>query len=695
MVRVARRLGRQWRRLALLAAAAAVVSSCGGGTAAPPSAVPDGAPARVVLVGLDGLDWGLLQPCIDDGGCPTFARLQGAGAWADLRSHPPVLSPLIWTSIATGRTPEVHGVLDFVVRDPVSGRDVPISNRFRQVPAFWNLLSDAGRRVDVVNWWASHPAEAINGVMVSERPFYQLFGVAPQPPQASDVSPGAWLDEVERLRVPVATVGWEDIGPLVDLDRAAYQRRVAAAEGLANPFAEPLEHLRAIVAATRGVFAVGRALAAGEDFDLLALYVEGTDTVGHRFAHYLPPRLPWVDPAEQAAFVHTMRRYYQLVDAELGRLMAAAPAGTTWIVAADHGFQTGPARPSVPPDDFTSGAAQWHRMTGVLLAAGPEVRPGRLERADIYDLCRTLLWLADVPISDELEGRELTELMQPEWVAAHPPRRVASYADRPRPWLDGEAAAGGLDASRLAELQALGYVEPTTATPAPEAGPGEKATAELNLAKLAAKRGDPEAAAQHYRRAVELDDGFFYAMLELYGLSRVAGDHQQAVYWLARALQTQDPALPDRVPVAFVREAVAAGRLDGALRVLDAMPPAWRQRPAYQAARGVAALARGRPTAAEEAFRWALALDPADMDALDGLLELAAGGADVDWKAAVERAYAAVATDLDGLRQLARVCSRHGQHAAAVRCLERLLASDPSDDDARAALAAAREAMSE
>jgi len=684
------------RRPWVAAALAAVVVSCGhpgGGSEADrrlrPVAVPDAPspPAKVVLVGLDGLDWGLLDPCIADGGCPTFARLKADGAWAHLRSHPPVLSPLIWTSIATGRTPEVHGVLDFVVRDPDTGRDVPISNRFRQVPAFWNVLTQEGRRVHVVNWWATHPAEEIGGVMVTERPFYQLFGVAAREPEPTDVSPPGLRDEVARRRVAVEEIGFERVAGLTALDRETYDARVSAAGRLPNPFEERVQHLRKIVATTEGVFAVSRWLAAERPFDLLALYVEGTDTIGHRFAHYLPPRLPWVDAAEQALFSQTMRRYYELVDAELGRLIAAAPDEVTWIVAADHGFHTGAARPAVPPDDFTTGAAEWHRMTGVLLASGPHVRPGRMPGADIYDLCRTLLWLQGAPVSDELEGRELVEMMRPEWADAHPPLRVRSYDDRPRPWLDVPVEAAPVDDSRLAELEALGYVVRAEPGAAPEGGGDEKVTAAFNRAKLAHRRGDLEAAVGHYLEAVERDERFFYAMLELYGVFRSAGEHERALYWLARAMQTYDPALPDRVPVAFVREAIAAGRLDGARTVLDAMPGSWTRRPSYHAAVGIAELERGRDRAARAAFERSLALDPADMDAVDGMMQLARKGAPVDWKARLDAAYRAVETDLDGLRQLARVCSRYGQHAAAERCLRRLLESDPTDTESLVALA--------
>jgi predicted AlkP superfamily phosphohydrolase/phosphomutase/tetratricopeptide (TPR) repeat protein len=642
----------------------------------PPSQVP----ARVVLVGFDGLDWGLLDRLIAEGRCPTFARMKSEGAWANLVSYQPVLSPLIWTSIATGRRPEVHGVLDFVVTDPNTGGDVPISNRFRKVHAFWNLLSAEGRRVHVVNWWATHPVEQINGVMVTERPFYQLFNLGTEKVETSDVWPPDRLDDVAARIVNVESVGWDEVSSYVDVERAVFEQRIAAALQADNPYHDRVNHLRKILATTRGVFSIGRWLLEEEPFDVIALYVEGTDTIGHRFAHFLEPKLNWVDEAGFHAFRHTMERYYELCDRELGRLMELAPDDVTWIIAADHGFFTGRARPSLPPDDFASGAANWHRMVGVLLALGPQVRAGELEHADIYDLCRTVLWLAGVPISDELEGRELVELMTDDWVAEHPPELIPSYSELPMPWRGASApTSGAFDAARLRELQALGYVDGGDADPVPPPLEEEKATAAFNRAKLAEKRGDMAAAVAGYVEAVDAAPYFFNPMLELYKIFREAEEHDKALYWLARAMQTDAPNLPPWVPVDLIREAIRADRLVQAVQVLQAMPPRWQQRSSYLAAQGIAANQLGLVAEALQAFERALAVDPVDMDALDGLLRIAREDPTVDGSGAVESALRAAETDLDALRRLGRLLVRFGEYEAAERCIQAVLASDPTD----------------
>jgi tetratricopeptide (TPR) repeat protein len=644
-------------------------------------------PARVVFVGLDGLDWGLLDRCIADGACPTFARMQSEGAWAELRSQEPYLSPLIWTTIATGRPPEVHGVLDFVVTDPATGDDVPISNRFREVPAFWNVLSANGRTVNVVNWWATHPAEDVSGVMVSERPFYQLFGLGSTGVPEAAVSPADVLPEIRARVVNVDRIGWDEVRPYVAMERDDYEARVDRADATGNPYDDRVMHLRKILATTRGVFAVSEWLLENRPVDLTAFYVEGTDTVGHRFAHFMDPPLDWVDPEEQRAFSEVMPRYYAEVDRLLGELMRGASDDLTWIVAADHGFHTGAARPAIAPDDFTSGAARWHRSVGVLLASGPTIRPGRLPSAHIHDLCRTLLWLAGVPISDGLEGTELVELVRPEWAAANPPVRIASYADMPRPWKQRRSQADAVDAARLAELEALGYVVREGPPPDDVFEAEEKVTALFNRGKLAESRGDLEEAARWFEAAVGEDPGFFWGMLELYGVHREVGNHQVALYWIARAMQTEDPRLPERIPVGFVREAIAADRLDGAMEVVLQMPASWQERSSYHAALGMAAAARGWNAPARTSFERALDLNPADLDALDGLLRLVVAGVAVDWRPRVDAAYGAVRTDLGRLRSLGLLLARLDQHAGAERCLREVLESDPSDVEALQQLA--------
>ena len=59
--------------------------------------------------------------------------------------------------------------------NPTTGEDLPVTSRMRKVKALWNILSDAGRRVDVVGWWATWPPENVNGSIVSDHTCYHFL----------------------------------------------------------------------------------------------------------------------------------------------------------------------------------------------------------------------------------------------------------------------------------------------------------------------------------------------------------------------------------------------------------------------------------------------------------------------------------------------------------------------------------------
>src|SRR5262245_18204791 len=144
----------------------------------------DSEPARprVLFVGLDGADWRLLDGYAADGTMPELARRLSEGRSGVLETAQPPLSPLLWTTMATGVSPLEHGVLDFTRFQPGTGERVPITSAERGVPAIWNLASDAGRSVAVPGLWATWPAERVNGLLVSDRLFsFQLREAEPPP----------------------------------------------------------------------------------------------------------------------------------------------------------------------------------------------------------------------------------------------------------------------------------------------------------------------------------------------------------------------------------------------------------------------------------------------------------------------------------------------------------------------------------
>ncbi|MFQ5768287.1 MAG: alkaline phosphatase family protein, partial [Acidobacteriota bacterium] len=125
-----------------------------------------------LVIGIDGLEWDILLPLLHEGDLPHLAHLMKHGVYGTLRTFEPTLSPVIWTTIATGKPASQHGILDFGYRGK-DGREHLYTSRDRKIRAIWNILSERGLRVNVAGWWDTWPAEQVNGAMVSQ---FSLLG---------------------------------------------------------------------------------------------------------------------------------------------------------------------------------------------------------------------------------------------------------------------------------------------------------------------------------------------------------------------------------------------------------------------------------------------------------------------------------------------------------------------------------------
>ena len=464
---------------------------------------------RLLLVGLDGADWQIAGPLIEAGRMPNLANLRGRGAWTDLRSASPMLSPLLWTSIATGKAPADHGIIDFLVVDPGTGQRVPISSTFRKTKAIWNIYSEAGRSVDFIGWWATWPAESIRGHMISDRLAYSLFGYQSRPEDAIGlVSPPDYLDTARGLRFNEDRITLDDLRRFAPF--SADELRAAREKLRSDPsqaYDDPINHLIRILASTRTYHAIALDLIRKGKSDLLSVYYQGIDEVSHRFAHYMPPRLPWVDQAAFEKHKNIVARFYEYQDALLGELVAAAGRDVTVAVVSDHGFLNGSDRPDFPPD-IEAKAGRWHRLYGVLVLAGPAIRPGRLEPAGLYDLTPTLMYLSGLPIPTDMAGRPILDAVEPAFRGRVRLHTVASYetedavpSGRPKAPPGGSAH---INEEILAKLRSLGYIASTDIATGPEVGDGEAPATLTNMLNLAVVQFNEGNLAESERLAREI-----------------------------------------------------------------------------------------------------------------------------------------------------------------------------------------------
>jgi len=94
--------------------------------------IPPPTGARVVLIGLDAATWDVMRPLMQAGELPNIRSLVDRGWSGVLRSMEPTLSPMVWTTIASGRLPAHHGIFGFLAHTE-DGTEVPVTSNLRRV----------------------------------------------------------------------------------------------------------------------------------------------------------------------------------------------------------------------------------------------------------------------------------------------------------------------------------------------------------------------------------------------------------------------------------------------------------------------------------------------------------------------------------------------------------------------------------
>ncbi|MFN7339556.1 MAG: alkaline phosphatase family protein [Opitutia bacterium] len=155
-------------------------------------------------MGWDSADWKVIRPLMEAGQMPMLRTMVEKGSQGDFATLEPSLSPMLWTTMATGRHPVDHGVHGFTeVRD---GKVLPISAATRKCPAVWNLLSRHGLRTNLVSWFASHGERDPNVRLVSNLYPSEPKGEADKPETWAPTPPGTYWPEDLRAELDALRV---------------------------------------------------------------------------------------------------------------------------------------------------------------------------------------------------------------------------------------------------------------------------------------------------------------------------------------------------------------------------------------------------------------------------------------------------------------------------------------------------------
>lgn len=439
-------------------------------------AVPADARRPLLFIAADGLEWSVMELLINDGKLPAIARLMANGSYGYLESMIPTYSPVVWTSIATSKSPEKHGIEHFVYSH--AGTQRYYTSGHRKTKAFWNILSEYGLTTNLLGWWMTYPAEQINGVMVAQT---NTTGVLDDPKRA--LWKGSLLRGVEDQVAPPERQN--EVMDILEETEASFDSLAGAIFGAAasapmSPFTKLMwdQSRWSFRADAVYVRVAERLLSSKESFDVLSVYIGGPDVAGHRFWRYAYPQEFFSPPAaeEVATFGGVIDNYYIHLDRMIAELLAAAPEGTSVVIASDHGMHAinprGKFSVDAAPEEWNSG----HHLdapAGVLVVSGPgfvDATPGdslalplartSLQRiGGVFDVLPTLLALKGIPIARDFEGRVLTALIEPSWLEKHPVREIDTHDDEAFEAARAARIKEAADqAERLEQLKSLGYI---------------------------------------------------------------------------------------------------------------------------------------------------------------------------------------------------------------------------------------------
>lgn len=384
---------------------------------------------RLILVGWDSADWKIIQPLVDAGQMPALQRLLEQGVSGNLTTLEPQLSPMLWTSIATGKHAYHHGVPGFTEVN-AAGQVVPVSAATRRCKTVWEMLGERGLKSHVVSWFATQGEQHPQGCIVSN--LYNSFKHKEEdaPEDWPKPAPGTYWPEELAEHLNERRVSPWDIDP-----DEVLRLFVPDAPTIDQQKDKRLWHLAERLAEASSVHSAACWLMENRpDWDFTAIYYRAIDEICHEFMPFHPPQMKGAPDADFALYKDVVKSAYRFHDLLLARLMQLAGPDTAIMLVSDHGFHSDHLRPTFTPR-VPAGITVWHRPQGIFLATGPGFKPDALiYGARLLDVTPTVLTYFDLPVGQDMEGRVLREAFEtppevktiPTWESASKPRPAQS-----------------------------------------------------------------------------------------------------------------------------------------------------------------------------------------------------------------------------------------------------------------------------
>ncbi len=403
---------------------------------------------KLLLIGWDAADWNIIWPLIAQGKMPALKKIIENGVYGNMSTMSPPYSPMLWTSVATGKTPDKHGILGFIEVTPDAKTVRPVTTTSRKTRALWNIFHNQGLKSNLVGWWPSFPVEPINGTIVSDRfPKTHRDPKKQTPMSEFVIHPWEKKDEFKNLRMFPFEITEAHLYPFVprahDVDQENHKGLAAIAK---------------IVSENTSVHNAATKLLRTSEWDFMAVYYDMIDHFCHSFMKYHPPKLSAVDQNNYDIFKDAVTGAYIFQDMMLERKMQLIDKDTTVIIMSDHGFESGPKRILKMPKVQAAPSLE-HRQFGIFIASGPNIKKNqKVFGMGLIDVAPTILHHFGLPVGKDMDGKVILDIFQ----ETETPTYIESWDNEPGDFaeLDKSQQADALsDEETMQQLIDLGYVE--------------------------------------------------------------------------------------------------------------------------------------------------------------------------------------------------------------------------------------------
>lgn len=432
--------------------------------------------SRTLIIGIDSATWTVMLPMIEKGELNTIKKLMNQGAYGPLQSFIPTSTPVIWTSIATGKRPQHHGILDFVnfevfgvknclkllPKNPDFMRlklfyhklgfiqSTPVTSILRNGAALWNIIPKCGGRVGIIDWPVTFPAEPVNGFMVSDL-FYHSSEARKS---LNAVYPPSIRAGISSLIKGDGELRKEEVGRFIV--PGLEKKRT-------SPYTLGINHtvyLKKFLAEDESTALSAVYLFKKEVLNLMAVYFEGLDPIQHLFWMYHEPgSFHGVSEDDIHHYGRCVKEYYRYMDEVIRKIITSVDFDTIAIIS-DHGMEAISWKKSLwvrlSGRQVRSGTHE-NAPDGIFIISGKNIKKNKkLNSVTPFDITPSILASMGLPIAEDMDGRVITEAFDDNFLRIHPIETVLSYDEQKG---GAEDSKSSIDDEVRERLRTLGYIQ--------------------------------------------------------------------------------------------------------------------------------------------------------------------------------------------------------------------------------------------